>query len=89
MDGAKSGRVRRMSPDDKHRNNQLPGDNPVGDLFNRFPMLNVRQVARAMGVNASLMQQYVNGRKRPSFERAVEIEAYIHSLAVELSKIHL
>ena len=78
-----------MSPDDKHRNNHLPGVNPVGDLFNRFPMLNVRQVARAMGVNASLMQQYVNGRKRPSFERAVEIEAYIHSLAVELSKIHL
>lgn len=52
-------------------------------------MLNVAQVAKAMGVNRSLMQQYINGRKRPSPERAAEIEAYIHTLGTELTKTHL
>lgn len=73
----------------KHRNCMPDGENPIGDLFNRFPMLNVRQVSQAMGVNYSLMQQYVNGRKRPSFERAMEIEEYIHSLGEALTKAQI
>ncbi len=52
-------------------------------------MLNVRQVSKAMGINYSLMQQYVNGRKRPSFERAMEIEEYIHSLGEALTKVKI
>ncbi len=67
----------------------LPGENPVGDLFNEFPELNVRQVARAMGINESLMQQYVNGAKRPTAERRIEIESFLHKLAERLSKIKL
>ena len=74
---------------DKHYNRLLYNDNPICKLFNNFPELNVRQVARAMGVNESLMQQYVNGTKRPSFERRVEIEQYLHSLAERLMKINL
>lgn len=67
----------------------LPGENPVGDLFNEFPELNVRQVARAMGINESLMQQYVNGAKRPTAERRIEIESFLHKRAERLSKIKL
>lgn len=67
----------------------LPGENPVGDLFNEFPELNVRQVARATGINESLMQQYVNGAKRPTAERRIEIENFLHKLAERLSKIKL
>ena len=67
----------------------LPGENPVGDLFNEFPELNVRQVARAMGINESLMQQYVNGAKRPTAERRIEIEGFLHKLAERLSNIKL
>lgn len=67
----------------------LPGENPVGDLFNEFPELNVRQVARAMGINESLMRQYVNGAKRPTAERRIEIESFLHKLAERLSKIKL
>ena len=67
----------------------LPGENPVGDLFNEFPELNVRQVARAMGINESLMQQYVNGAKRPTAERRIEIESFLLKLAERLSKIKL
>ena len=74
---------------EKHRNKSLEGDNPICDMFNRFPMLNVAEMAKAMGVNRTLMQHYINGRKRPSTKRAAEIEAYIHSLGAELTKIHL
>lgn len=74
---------------DKHTVKWLPGENPVGDVFNEFPELNVRQVARAMGINETLMQQYVNGAKRPTAERRMEIELFLHKLATRLSKIKL
>ena len=74
---------------DKHIVKWLPGENPVGDMFNEFPELNVRQVARAIGVNETLMQQYVNGTKRPATERRKEIETYIHNLAERLAAVKL
>ena len=74
---------------DKHIVKWLPGDNPVGDMFNEFPELNVRQVARAIGVNETLMQQYVNGTKHPATERRKEIETYIHNLAERLAAVKL
>lgn len=73
----------------KHEIKTLPGENLVGELFARFPELNVRQIARAMGINETLMQQYVNGKKRPSFERALEIEDYLHKLGRELSQTNV
>lgn len=74
---------------DKHIVKWLSGDNPVGDMFNEFPELNVRQVARSIGINETLMQQYVNGTKRPATERRREIEAYIHNLAKRLAAVKL
>ena len=74
---------------EKHITKWMPGENSIGELFNAFPELNVRQVARAMGVNETLMQQYVNGSKRPSTERRIEIERYLHSLAERLASIKL
>jgi hypothetical protein len=35
------------------------------------------------------MQHYVNGIKRPSFERAMEIEQFLHTLGAELLKIKI
>ena len=61
----------------------------MGEFFARFPELNVRQIAQAMGVNETLMQQYVNGKKCPSFERVLEIESFIHQLGKELSQTHI
>ena len=74
---------------DKHITKLMPGENSIGELFNAFPELNVRQVARAMGVNETLMQQYVNGAKRPSPERRAEIEHYLHNLASRLASVKL
>lgn len=67
----------------------LSEENPIGAIFTRFPELNVRQIARSMGINESLMQHYVNGIKRPSFERAMEIEQFLHTLGAELLKIKI
>ncbi len=65
----------------------LPNENPIGELFERFPELNATQIAKGVGINDSLMRQYMNGSKRPSFERIVEIENYLHKLGEELVKL--
>lgn len=67
----------------------LADENPIGAIFERFPELNVRQIARSMGINESLMQHYVTGVKRPSFDRAMDIERFLHHLGEELLKIKI
>lgn len=74
---------------DKHTTKFTMERNHIGELFNRFPELNVRQVARAIGINETLMQQYVNGVKRPTLERRMKIERYIRELGRALSNISL
>ena len=74
---------------EKHNTKFTMERNTIGELFNDFPVLNVRQVARAIGINETLMQQYVNGAKRPSYERRIEIENYIRELGRRLSNIDL
>jgi transcriptional regulator with XRE-family HTH domain len=74
---------------EKHTTKFTMERNTIGELFNDFPVLNVRQVARAIGINETLMQQYVNGAKRPSYERRIEIENYIRELGRRLSNIDL
>ena len=74
---------------EKHRTRLTLERNYIGELFNTFPVLNVRQVARATGINETLMQQYVNGVKRPSFERRVEIENYVRELGRKLRMVDL
>ena len=74
---------------EKHATKFTLEKNRIGELFNTFPELNVRQVARAMGINETLMQQYVNGAKKPTYERRMEIERYIHELGHRLAQISL
>lgn len=62
-------------------------ENPIGAIFTQFPELNGRQIARAMNINETLFQNYINGRKRPSFERLRDIENYLHTLGEALSKV--
>lgn len=59
-------------------------NNSVQYLAQRFPELNIKQVAEALGINYRLMYQYTNGTKNPGPERRKEIEEYIHALAKEL-----
>ena len=64
-------------------------ENPVGWLFEKFPELNAGQVAKAMGINEALFRNYINGTKRPSAERIVNIESFIQKLGKELSETRL
>ena len=67
----------------------LEGENTISDLFERFPELNVKQVAIAMGMNDKLLHQYIGSKKFPTEERRREIEDYIHRLGEELLKVKL
>ena len=63
--------------------------NPIGTLFEKFPQLNIASIARELGINRTLMQQYVSGKKRPSFERMQDIERHLHHLGEALLKVHI
>lgn len=64
-------------------------ENPVRWLFEQFPELNAGQVAKGMGVNETLFRNYINGSKRPSAERVLEIEKFLQKLGKELSETRL
>ena len=64
-------------------------DNSIQYLAERFPELNIKQIATSLGINDKLMHQYANGSKNPGPERRKEVEDYIHKLAEELLKTTL
>ena len=64
-------------------------ENPIGTLFEKFPQLNIASIARELGINRTLMQQYVSGRKKPSYERMQDIEHHLHHLGEELMKVRI
>lgn len=61
-------------------------DNEVADLFNRFPQLNVSEVAKLIGINKSLLAQYIYGVKTPSAERMKKIKSVLNKLGLDLAK---
>ena len=64
-------------------------ENPIGTLFEHFPELNIASIARELGINRTLMQHYVSGRKKPSFERMQDIEGYLHRLGEALMAVRI
>jgi len=46
--------------------------------------INVAEFARSLGMNASLLRNYINGFKKPSAERESAILAHIHKLGREM-----
>lgn len=64
-------------------------ENPIRWLFEQYPELNAGQVAKAMGINESLFRNYINGAKRPSASRLMDIENFLHKLGKELSDTRL
>ena len=49
----------------------------------------VGQIAKAMGINESLFRNYINGSKRPSASRVMDIENFLQKLGKELSETRL
>lgn len=59
-------------------------DNEIARIFNRFPQLNVSEVARSLGINKSLLAKYIYGIKKPSEQRIADIKEVLRSLGREL-----
>ena len=60
------------------------GNNEVAEMFRRFPWLNVSEVARAIGINKSLLARYIYGISKPSEQRLNQIRFMLHKLGMEL-----
>lgn len=57
-------------------------------FFDKFPM-NASLVAKEIGINASLMRQYIAGQKQPSKMRVKQIEDGIREIGRKLSEVTL
>ena len=62
-------------------------DNEIARIFNRFPQLNVSEVARSMGIHKSLLSKYIYGIKKPSKQQKEQIKQYIRLLGQDLMAI--
>ena len=58
-------------------------------LFLSHPELNASAVSRRLGINQSLMAQYINGTKKPSKERERQILEEISKIGKELQAVSL
>ncbi len=62
-------------------------NNPIAEVFRKFPQLNVSEVARTIGINKSLLSRYIYGIKKPSAQRTEQILDTIRQLGREMSAI--
>lgn len=58
-------------------------------FFSYYPVLNAKFLARRIGMNETLLSQYVKGHKKPSKKQAERILAGINEIGKELSEIGL
>lgn len=57
---------------------------PMQRFFLIHKEINIAEFARSLGINATLLRNYINGFKKPSMEREREILAHIHKLGKEM-----
>lgn len=62
-------------------------DNVIAKVFERFPQLNVSEVARTIGINKSLLSRYIYGIKKPSEKRTEQILQTIRQLGRDMASI--
>ncbi len=60
---------------------------PLQKFFAEHKELKISEFAKIIGIDATLMRNYINGFKKPSKERTQEILAGIHNLAKEYKEI--
>lgn len=61
--------------------------NVIGEVFARFPQLNISEVARTIGINKSLLSRYIYGIKKPSDARKEQILGTIRELGRNMAAI--
>ncbi len=58
-------------------------------FFQYYRVLNAKVIAEKIGMNPTLLSQYVQGKKKPSQMQTERIINAIHEIGVELSAINL
>lgn len=58
-------------------------------FFQHFKVLNSKFLAEKIGMNPTLLSQYVQGQKKPSEKQTKKILSGIHQIGKELSEINL
>ncbi len=58
-------------------------------FFQYYRVINARFLAEKIGMNPTLLSQYVQGRKKPSEMQTGKILSGIHQIGMELSEINL
>lgn len=58
-------------------------------FFKSYRVLNANFLAKKIGMNPTLLSQYIQGHKRPSAQQTERILKGIHKIGVELSQITL
>lgn len=58
-------------------------------FFKSYRVLNAKFLAEKIGMNPSLLSQYVQGHKKPSIKQSEKILKEIHQIGQELSEINL
>lgn len=58
-------------------------------FFQHYKVLNAKFLAKRVGMNPTLLSQYVQGKKRPSNKQANKILTGIHEIGKELSELNL
>ena len=64
-----------------------PEENAIGAAFRKFPILNVSEVARSLGMHKSLLSKYIYGTKKPSEKREKEILDALREVGRQLANI--
>ncbi|MBR4064341.1 MAG: DUF2442 domain-containing protein [Tidjanibacter sp.] len=64
-----------------------PTENAVAKAFQKFPFLNVSEIARSLGMHKSLLSKYIYGTKKPSKEREKEILEALREMGRQLANL--
>lgn len=62
-------------------------NNEIGNLFRRFPQLNVGAIAQQIGIDKSLLIKFIHGMKTPSTERLEDVKSVLRQLGQSLCSI--
>ena len=71
----------------KHENLKFEID--FAQFFQYYKVLNAKFLAEKIGMNPTLLSQYVQGRKKPSENQTEKILSGIHQIGQELSEMNL
>lgn len=61
----------------------------LGLFFKHYPAINAKFLANKIGMNYTLLSQYIQGRKKPSAKQTEKIMKGIHEIGAELSELNL